>query len=86
MLRIRDWCVEPLRPDRRLQPIGRDQCSFALERNQQDGSEHSATIVRVLKNRYSGETGIAAKLEYNLATCSFKEYEAQPDFNASTDF
>ena len=59
---------------------------IALERNQQDGSEHTATTVRVLKNRYSGETGIAAKLEYNLATCSFKEYEAQPDFNASTDF
>ena len=59
---------------------------IALERNQQDGSPDSATTVRVLKNRYSGETGIAAKLEYNLATCSFKEYEAQPDFNASTDF
>ena len=59
---------------------------IALERNQQDGSPDSATTVRVLKNRYSGETGIAAKLEYNLATCSFKEYEAQPNFNPATDF
>ena len=31
----------------------------ALERDQQTDSERSFTTVRVLKNRYSGETGVA---------------------------
>ena len=31
---------------------------IALERDQQSGSEHSDTVVRVLKNHYSGETGV----------------------------
>ena len=61
---------------------------IALERNQQDGSQHSNTTVRVLKNRYSGETGIACRLEYNLDKCKFTENEAQPtvQFDATTDF
>ena len=59
---------------------------IALERDQQDGSEHSDTTVRVLKNRYSGETGIAGKLKYDLNTCKFTEYEAQSDFDPTTDF
>jgi twinkle protein len=61
---------------------------IALERNQQDGSQHSDTTVRVLKNRYSGETGIACRLEYNLDKCKFTENEAQPfvQFDATTDF
>ena len=46
---------------------------IALERNQQDGSQHSDTTVRVLKNRYSGETGVACRLEYNLDQCKFNE-------------
>ena len=61
-------------------------CCIALERDQQNGSQHSDTTVRVLKNRYSGEVGIACKLSYNLDTCRFIENETQPDFNASTDF
>ena len=59
---------------------------IALERDQQGGSEHSDTTIRVLKNRYSGETGIAAKLTYNLQTCKFKEDETQPDFDPVSDF
>ena len=61
---------------------------IALERNQQDGSQHSDTTVRVLKNRYSGETGIACRLEYNLEECKFTENETQPftQFDATTDF
>ena len=61
---------------------------IALERNQQDGSQHSDTTVRVLKNRYSGETGVACRLEYNLDKCKFTENEAQStvQFDATTDF
>ena len=59
---------------------------IALERNQQSGSDDASTTLRVLKNRYSGETGIAGQLTYDLNTCKFTEHEAKPDFNASTDF
>ena len=54
---------------------------IALERNQQSGSKHNATTVRVLKNRYSGETGIACLLDYDLSTCKFNETEAPQDFD-----
>jgi twinkle protein len=59
---------------------------IALERDQQSGSEHSATTIRVLKNRYSGETGVAGQLTYDLDKCKFTEHEAEPDFNPATDF
>jgi twinkle protein len=62
-----------------------DAC-IALERDQQNGSERSRTTVRILKNRYSGEVGIAGELDYDLNTCKFIEHEAQPDFNPATDF
>ena len=58
----------------------------ALERDQQADSERSFTTVRVLKNRYSGETGIACELAYDLNTCRFNEHEATPEFNPNTDF
>ena len=58
----------------------------ALERDQQADSERSFTTVRVLKNRYSGETGVACELAYDLNTCRFKEHEATPEFNPNTDF
>lgn len=54
---------------------------IALERNQQSGSKHNATTVRVLKNRYSGETGVACLLDYDLSTCKFNETEAPQDFD-----
>jgi len=41
--------------------------------------------VRVLKNRYSGETGIACRLKYDLDTCKFIEDEHK-EFDATTDF
>ena len=56
---------------------------IALERNQQSGSEQSLTTVRVLKNRYSGEVGIACKLKYDLDTCRFIENEDEADFDVS---
>ena len=61
---------------------------IALERDQQ--SQHGAgkTTVRVLKNRYSGETGIACTLEYDLDTCKFTETQPDDDeeFDPATDF
>ena len=59
---------------------------IALERDQQSDSERNATTVRVLKNRYSGEVGEACQLIYDLDTCKFNEIEAEPEFDASSDF
>ena len=56
---------------------------IALERNQQSTSGGSDTTVRVLKNRYSGEVGIACTLKYDLNTCRFTEHEAE---STNTDF
>jgi twinkle protein len=42
--------------------------------------------VRVLKNRYSGEVGIACHLDYDLSTCKFNETEADDEFDPTTDF
>ena len=58
---------------------------IALERDQQADAESSATTVRVLKNRYSGEVGIACHLDYDLQTNRFIENEVE-DFNPTTDF
>ena len=59
---------------------------IGLERNQQSETKHSDTIVRVLKNRYSGETGIACRLNYDLSTCKFNETTEPAAFDATTDF
>ena len=59
---------------------------IALERDQQAKPERSLTTVRVLKNRYSGETGIACNLDYDLSTCRFIEHEVEEEFNPATDF
>ena len=59
---------------------------IALERNQQADSAGNSTVVRVLKNRYSGQTGIACRLTYDLNTCKFTETQAIDDFDPTTDF
>jgi len=59
---------------------------IALERDQQNGSERGTTTVRVLKNRYSGETGVACELQYDLETCKFHETESTKEFDPTTDF
>ena len=59
---------------------------IALERDQQSGSERDGTTVRVLKNRYSGEVGIACQLSYDLSKCRFTEHEYEPEFDPQTDF
>jgi twinkle protein len=41
---------------------------IGLERNQQDDSHPNISQVRVLKNRWSGETGLCCSLEYNTTT------------------
>jgi twinkle protein len=51
---------------------------IGFERNQQHETESNIMIVRVLKNRFSGETGVATSLIYNketgrLAESSFDE-------------
>ena len=56
---------------------------LALERDQQNPDDFST--LRVLKNRYSGETGVAAQLKYDKTTCKFNE-TTDPIFNPSTDF
>ena len=59
---------------------------IALERDQQTDSKGNSTIVRVLKNRYSGETGVACQISYDLSNCQFTEHEIEPEFNPTTDF
>jgi twinkle protein len=59
---------------------------IALERNQQTDSAGNSTTVRVLKNRYTGEVGVACKLSYDLDTCKFIETEADDEFDPTTDF
>ena len=50
-------------------------CVIALERNQQadDPEEANTTQLRVLKSRYTGDVGLAAKLVYNRETGRLKE-------------
>jgi twinkle protein len=52
---------------------------IALERDQQSERGGDETTVRVLKNRYSGEVGVASRISYDLSTCRYNElsYEAE---------
>ncbi|MBI52085.1 MAG: hypothetical protein CL779_02565 [Chloroflexi bacterium] len=59
---------------------------IALERDQQADGNGNSTTVRVLKNRYSGETGIACRISYDLSTNVFTEHEIEEEFDPSTDF
>ena len=57
---------------------------IGLERDQQEGAVDQTTL-RVLKNRYSGEVGVACQLKYNKQTCKYDE-TTEPIFNPQTDF
>ncbi len=46
---------------------------IGLERNQQDADNPNLTTVRILKNRWTGETGIACHLEYAKETGRMSE-------------
>ena len=61
---------------------------IALERNQQSTDERDIATLRIIKNRYSGETGFAGKIKFNLDTSRFTDYETTESsvFNPSTDF
>ena len=50
-------------------------CVLGFERNQQSEDEHNILTVRVLKNRFSGDTGIASTLIYNPKTGRLSEGE-----------
>lgn len=53
---------------------------LGLERDQQDDEgKANVTTIRVLKNRYTGETGKATSLEYNTNTGRLKEWEGVDD-------
>ena len=41
---------------------------IGLERNQQDPEDSDKTTLRILKNRWSGETGVAGQLMYSEDT------------------
>lgn len=47
---------------------------IGLERNQQDAEQKHVTALRVLKNRFSGDTGIACNLHFDVDTGSMSEY------------
>ena len=56
-----------------------DLC-IGLERNQQDVENRNRTSLRVLKNRFSGETGLACQLLYDKETGRLAE-ETNPLFD-----
>ena len=62
---------------------------IALERNQQakELEEANKTRVRVLKSRYTGDTGLACTLMYNNETGRLHELTEEETFdNEETDF
>jgi len=61
---------------------------IAIERDQQSTTERDIATLRIVKNRYSGETGFAGKIRFNLETSQFTDYETKepPIFNPATDF
>ena len=59
---------------------------LGLERNQQDAADKNVTQVRIVKNRWTGETGLCARLEYTHETgrtreIGFPEPILPEDFN-----
>lgn len=46
---------------------------IGLERNQQDAENSNTTTVRILKNRWSGDTGVAGQLHFNTTTGRMSE-------------
>ena len=62
-------------------------CVIALERNQQadDKDDANTTKVRVLKSRYTGDTGLACSLRYNNETGRLFELSEEETFD-STEF
>ena len=59
---------------------------LALERNQQDVDDGNITTIRVLKNRYSGNTGIACRVQYSPNTGRLSELVGQPGTTEEAEF
>jgi len=60
--------------------------AIGLERNQQSEDENeNVTRVRVLKNRFSGELGIACYLKYDRSTGRMGEVEAPKKTESQSD-
>lgn len=63
---------------------------IGLERNQQDEHNANLTLVRVLKNRFSGETGVACHLRYDPDTGRLNEsnpyFPDKPNGDANDDY
>lgn len=59
---------------------------IALERNQQDEKSKNISKIRVLKNRYTGNTGLADTLEYNPQTARLISIESFASTDISEDF
>jgi twinkle protein len=49
---------------------------IGIERNQQDEDLKNQSTVRILKNRFSGETGLACFLEFDIDTGRLQELDA----------
>ena len=59
---------------------------IGLERNQQaDGDEANTTTIRILKNRYTGDTGIATHLYYDKETGRLTEVDNPFEAEYNTD-
>lgn len=61
---------------------------IGLERNQQDPKNKDLTCVRVLKNRFTGETGLATALRYDRSTGRLIESSmpTPSEFDDASDF
>ena len=51
---------------------------LGMERNQQDPDSKNISNIRVLKNRFTGETGLASSLKYDKATGRMSEVDSSP--------
>ena len=58
---------------------------LGLERNQQDTELANVTTIRVLKNRFSGETGEAVSVFYDKSTGRLSEYDLEASHGFSPD-
>ena len=54
---------------------------IGLERNGQaeDENERNTTYARIIKNRFSGMTGLCAKLFYDFTDGRIREHDLEPD-------
>jgi twinkle protein len=59
---------------------------IGLERNQQDKETRDVTQVRILKNRFTGETGLAVALHYDRGTGRLSETTIPEAGSDESDF